>query len=211
MIKKHSIINFNGYRSILCLNGELPAVEFFESHLPIIAADGGANSLMQLGITPQMVIGDLDSVRAEYKERLNCLLHFDQNYNDFQKSMFYLEEQQLLPAIIVGINGGFLDHILNNISLFINTNCVLYAPPIIGYVLQPSHNYSFTLPLNTKISLLGIPAARITTQGLKWNLQDQSLIFAENNSCFNRSVDDTPSISVNEGRVLMLIYEREES
>jgi len=160
-----------------------------------------------MGITPHIVIGDLDSVYPEHQARLNCLLHYDQNYNDFQKSMFYLQKNALLPAIIVGINGGFLDHVLNNISLFINTDSVLYAPPITGYVLQPDCTYTFKLPPDTKISLLGIPAAKVTSRGLKWELQQQALVFAVSNSCFNRSVAETIEINNHEGRVLILIYE----
>lgn len=200
------MIDFSKYRSILCLNGELPSADFFARHLPVIAADGAANTLMRLGITPQIVIGDLDSVYPEHKTRLNCLLHYDQNYNDFQKSMFYLEQHELLPTVIVGINGGFLDHILNNISLFVNTDSVLYAPPITGYVLQEQNNYTFDLMHNSKISLLGIPSATVSTQGLKWELEQQSLVFAQSNSCFNRSVAEQVRVEVHEGRVLILIY-----
>ena len=40
----------------------------------------------------------------------------DQNSSDFQKAMKYLESQNLLPTIILGISGGYIDHILNNIN-----------------------------------------------------------------------------------------------
>ena len=56
----------NKFKSILCLDGELPSAAFFFFFtLPIIAADGAANTLMQMGVLPQIVIGDLDSIAPD--------------------------------------------------------------------------------------------------------------------------------------------------
>lgn len=198
---------FNHYRSILCLNGDLPERSFFlNANLPIIAADGAANSLHQLGISPQIIIGDLDSVTASIREKNNVLYCPDQHSSDFQKSLQYLKENELLPAIVVGINGGYLDHILNNINIFLETDSVLYAPPMMGYVLKENAYKVFSLPLNTKISLMGIPSASITSNGLKWELNEFTLSFPGNNSCFNRTLKSSIQIQVHQGSALILIY-----
>ena len=42
------MISFAAYRSIICLDGDLPRAEFFHAHpLPILAADGAANNSWQ--------------------------------------------------------------------------------------------------------------------------------------------------------------------
>jgi thiamine pyrophosphokinase len=106
------------YKSILCLSGELPQKDFFQKmHVPVIAADGAANKLHALGITPHIVIGDLDSVDPSLK--LNSLHIQDQSRCDYEKSMEYLEQMGLLPTIILGSSGGDLDHILNNINIYL--------------------------------------------------------------------------------------------
>lgn len=148
---KH-FLNLEQYKSILCLNGDLPEVDFFDKNLPIIAADGAANSLINMGIKPSMVIGDLDSITADNQALENTHLHYDQNFCDFEKSLDYLKKNDLLPSIIVGLNGGFIDHILNNINHFVTTNSILYAPPIYGFTMRANEKKSFILPLNTKIS-----------------------------------------------------------
>jgi thiamine pyrophosphokinase len=203
------MINLNNYKSILCLNGDLPGREFFAGNLPIIAADGAANQLMKIGITPQLVVGDLDSIEPSYIEILNTHLHYDQNLSDFEKALCYLKEQHLLPAVIVGVNGGYLDHVLNNINLFVNTDCVLYAPPMYGFTLHAGEEKIFNLPLNTKMSLMAMPTAQVSTQGLKWNLTDYEMSFPGNNSCFNQTINPDIKVKVNKGTIILLIYETE--
>ncbi len=203
------MIQFDDYRSILCLDGVLPDVDFFrKSRLPIIAADGAANQLMNIGIEPLLVIGDLDSIDRHLLTRLNIHLHEDQNFCDFEKALMYMQANQLLPCIIVGMNGGFLDHILNNISVFMKTNDqnVLYAPPLYGYMIKASGDKTFHLPRHTKISLLAMPDANVTTEGLKWELYRSDLKFPGNNSCFNQSIHEQIKISVDGGNLIVLIY-----
>lgn len=200
------MLDLKNYKSILCLSGELPNANFFATDLPIIAADGAANHLMQLGITPKMVIGDLDSVSPEHLKIIPCHYHYDQNFCDFEKSLQYLEKNHLLPAVIVGLNGGYLDHVLNNVNHFLQTGCVLFALLICGFALNEGKNKQLTLSLNTKISLLGIPAATVTTKGLKWNLCNDQLTFPGKNSCFNRTQEHEIEIQVHSGAVLVLVY-----
>ncbi|CAM2885994.1 thiamin pyrophosphokinase [Legionella steigerwaltii] len=205
----HDVINLTGYQSILCLNGDLPELSFFTGmNVPIIAADGAANSLLDLGIRPQLITGDLDSVRPAILEDHPFLHSADQNYSDFQKAMRYLKDNDLLPAIVVGINGGHLDHILNNINIFMETNCLLYAPPIRGFVLNEKSHINCLLPTHTKISLIGIPTATISSKGLQWELNNSQLSFPGKTSCFNRTRLSEVALEIHQGSVLVLIYEQ---
>jgi len=201
-----TLINYQEYRSILCLNGTLPEADFFNCDLPIIAADGAANMLMKMGVKPDLVVGDLDGVDASLLDQVESLYIYDQNFCDYEKALDYLESKNLLPCIVVGLNGGCLDHILNNVNIFMRSSNVLYAPPLYGCTLSKGKYKSFDLPLDTKISIIGIPAAEVTTQGFKWDLKSSQLSFPGVSSCFNRSVEDTVQIKVHDGRILILIY-----
>lgn len=203
----HKRIDFSPYKSVLCLNGILPDPAFFlDLNLPIIAADGAANTLHVLGLEPQIIIGDLDSVHDSIRGQNRILHRPEQNSCDYQKSLDYLKEHNLLPSIVVGMNGGFLDHILNNINIFIETDSILYDPPLIGYALKAKTKHRLELPKNTKISLIGIPNARISSKGLKWDLNNTQLHFPGKSSCFNRTQESQIEIQVLEGSVLILIY-----
>jgi thiamine pyrophosphokinase len=105
------------------------------------------------------------------------------------------------------MSGGELDHILNNISVFMSHpfGNLLYAPPLYGTLLCKSQNL-FTLPIHTKVSIIGLPETKITTQGLEWDLTEQKLYFPGFNSCLNRMKENTLSIQVIEGKALLLAH-----
>jgi thiamine pyrophosphokinase len=195
------------HKSILCLNGDLSNLPFLKkTKLPIFAADGAGNTLLRAGIKPSLIIGDLDSMHlsSAQKENIECKHEPCQNSSDFQKALKHLKETNLLPTLILGMNGGHIDHILNNINIFLESDNIFYAPPILGYVLKGSHPFSF--PQNTKVSLLGIPSALVSTTGFKWELKKDLLTFPGNTSCFNRTLSQNSSIHVHEGSLLALFY-----
>lgn len=194
------------FKSILCLNGDLPSQSFFESLLPVIAVDGATNHLLQQKITPHIILGDLDSVAPSIYTQFNHLYLPDQNYCDYQKSMHYLQHNDLLPTIVVGIDGGYIDHVLNNINLFLDSQSIFYAPPIVGHLLRGASTTIFNLSQGTKISLMAIPFASVTTSGLYWNLDRRALSFPGANSCFNRVNEKKIMIQVEEGALLVMIY-----
>lgn len=166
------------FKSILCLDGDLPSADFLlNAALPIIAADGAANTLMQMGVLPQIVIGDLDSIVPHLQNKLNTLHQPDQDSCDYEKTLAYLQANDLLPAIICGVNGGELDHILNNINLFASNDNLLFSSDMIGMMLRGNTQRLFHLPRNTKISIFGAPEAIVTSCGLQWELKEYEMHF----------------------------------
>jgi thiamine pyrophosphokinase len=199
------IVKFDEYRSVLCLHGTLPDHKFFQKiQLPIIAADGAANSLATMGIIPHMIIGDLDSVRQDLLVDGKFIKLGDQNSSDFEKALNYLEDHSLLPSVILGMNGGYMDHILNNINIFARTNSIFLGENVMGLMLRGTH--VFNLEIGTKLSLFGIPKCCIRTEGLKWNLTMEELIFPGFNSCFNRTRSESVHIHIASGTALLVVY-----
>ncbi|WP_250296864.1 thiamine diphosphokinase [Wolbachia endosymbiont of Oedothorax gibbosus] len=127
------------------LNGEIPGSSFFKQGIPIIAVDGGANRLVSIGVQPDLVIGDLDSVNPDLRANLNTVHLPDQDYCDFSKAIAHLKTMKLLPSIITGITGGAIDHILQNINVFLSTGSIFYtpSPPMVGYTLQKGTTHFF--------------------------------------------------------------------
>ena len=60
------------FDALICLNGLIPAQELFEQFaaVPLIAADGAANKLSDIGVGPEFIVGDLDSLTQETLETL---------------------------------------------------------------------------------------------------------------------------------------------
>jgi thiamine pyrophosphokinase len=193
----------------VCLDGDLPSKEFFSLGLPVVAADGAANKLVKMDVIPEAIVGDLDSINLRGIDIAKTkVIHLpDQNTCDFQKSIEYIKEKCLFPAVITGVNGGYIDHILNNISVFSQLDeCLFFDKGIIGLVLKAHRFFQIQIPIFSKLSVFGVPEAVISTIGLKWNLNKDTLKFFVFNSCFNRSVSEEISFEVHVGRALILFY-----
>jgi thiamine pyrophosphokinase len=193
------------YRSIICLHGALPDSEFFRDiGLPIIAADGAANTLRDIGITPDIIIGDLDSVDPAIIKYIPHIRIPLQDLSDFQKVLQYAEQHSMLPSIICGLNGGCLDHIINNLNIFMSTEATLMDDGIVGFTL--SKRMELTVQPETKLSIFGVPKCIVSSNGLRWELNSHVLEFPGSTSCYNRAVTDRVEIDVHEGQALVLIY-----
>jgi len=111
-------------RALLALNGQPISKARLKSVLEnidiVIAADGGANWLMDHGTQPDLVIGDLDSIRPEHMDKVETLHVEDQARSDLQKAMTYLIDKGYHDISIAGVNGKRLDHTLCNIHSLID-------------------------------------------------------------------------------------------
>jgi thiamine pyrophosphokinase len=201
-------IDTQNYRCLVCLNGALPEKSFFQQCpiRPLIAVDGSANQLLDKQIPFDLVIGDLDSIQQPILDQVEVIHLPHQSQSDFEKLIDYLNHKNLFPAIILGVGGGHLDHILNNISLFSDLNCIFYAPPILGLMIKPEMPFQMNLPKDTKISLIPLPSAIVSSKGLKWELNQSELSFPGQNSCFNRTKEEYISIAVQSGQILAFLY-----
>lgn len=197
------IIDLKNYKSVICLDGDLPISFLKNTLLAIIAVDGAANTLFKNGINPDIIIGDMDSVNPDVLSKYNYLKLEDQDYTDFEKAIFYSKEKKLSPSIIIGMNGGYLDRIFMNIGVFSQTDSIFLSDEMVGMVI--SSEKIFQLPLMTKLSIFGIDRSIVSTRGLKWELRNAEMSFGNFCSCSNRTVSETFHIDV-KGKILLFIY-----
>ncbi|MDR1982994.1 MAG: thiamine diphosphokinase [Holosporaceae bacterium] len=196
--------NKSAYKSVLCLDGNLQCDLIKKIDLPVIAVDGAANVLIKNGIEPEMIVGDLDSVDNELLHNRRHLKINSQDNTDFEKALDFVEEKSMTPSVIMGINGGCLDHILGNISIFSRTKSVAVLD---GMFFMAVDNYKILhIPANTKISIFGMPGCLITSKGLKWELQNHYLSIAGKNSQSNRTVSSQVELKVSIGKALVFVY-----
>lgn len=138
-----------------------------------VAADGGAAHLLKTGLKPQAIIGDMDSVSAVVRQAFGDVFHpfDDQNTTDFQKAMQRIESPVILS---VGFLGGRLDHtlsVLNTIARDALINVILVSEDDVCFLARPKAT-RLSLPIATRIGLLPLGDVRITTHGLRWDIDD---------------------------------------
>ncbi len=150
----------------------------------VIATDGGYDKCIALQIIPNLVIGDKDSIiSTDYKDYLYIK---DQDSTDLEKAILYCLKNDLNRVLILGAFGGELDHSLNNamiISRYLGPErqFTIYdqynSDRIkIGYFLDQTR-LDLRLPINSTVSILPLPQAKISTIGFKWELKETELSF----------------------------------
>lgn len=197
------IKSIKNYKSIICLDGELP-IEFLKNmELPIFAADGAANALIKNNINPEVIIGDLDSVDISILKKFKYKKDEDQDSTDFEKALHYVNDLNLCPAIITGISGGYIDRIFMNLNIVTQSKSAIFTKGLFGF--PSDRNCNLNLSINTKISIFGAPYCKVTSNGLKWELKNTTLAFGEFCSCSNRVIKTNISLQI-EGTALIFIY-----
>ena len=85
----------------------------------IVAADGGADSLLEYEILPDKVIGDLDSISNKTATKLDdwLILNKDIQKTDLEKAVEYAIERGSKKIQIVGGSGGRIDHTIAALGL----------------------------------------------------------------------------------------------
>ena len=102
----------------IVLNGQMPDDHVLVNQIIdsgfIIAVDGSANKLIDLGIIPDVIIGDFDSLQAKRIKNVKLIETPDQNKTDFRKTLDWCIEKNILNISIFGISGKSDDHFLAN-------------------------------------------------------------------------------------------------
>lgn len=105
---------------LLICNGEKPGPwlkKWAKEADFIIAADAGADKSLAVGVIPNLVIGDLDSLSARAKRQLKeiAFIHVKRQDNtDLEKALDWIVAQHFDECMIVGATGERLDFTLGN-------------------------------------------------------------------------------------------------
>lgn len=147
------------------------------SHLPVIAADGGANFLRQISLLPAAVIGDLDSIEdKDYWHKNSRVIELaEQDTTDFEKCLYTTEA----PAFIAtGFTGSRFDHTLAALHVMQKYHqkkpVILVSGDDVLYV--SSSSIDLRLPVGTRVSLY--PLNRVSfksSDGLHYPLDNLTM------------------------------------
>ena len=90
----------------------------------IIAADAGADNCIKLGLNPDYVIGDLDSISSISRQKFKDIIIHDesQNNTDLEKSIGLAKKLKCKNLEIICATGLREDHTFSNIISLLKTN-----------------------------------------------------------------------------------------
>jgi len=201
--------------TLLLCNGEPPSRQLARRCVRIadrtIAADGGANAARALGLIPDLIIGDLDSITAATRRAFAAVQTVRvrrQDNTDAEKALDYIRSHGGGRVIVLGATGGRIDMTLATLSI-----CWRYAGAldilIAGdgwYAVPLRGDRTFLSPPGTRVSL--IPFGRcsgITLHGLRFPMVDGTLRVGEvavSNVVRSRRF----SVAVRHGSLLVTVF-----
>lgn len=176
----------NSHKSILFLDGliDKKMLTSINMNVPLIAADGAFHKLKELNLIADYVIGDGDSIGKTYKEnsKTTFLKDQDQDTTDFEKSIFFIQKNNLFPCLVLGVNGGEIDHIIGNVALLLR-----HFQKGFMYFLDSYNKNGFGLKLGiptvgsldleldhkSTISFITFKPTYVKTKGLVWELDTE--------------------------------------
>jgi thiamine pyrophosphokinase len=182
----------------------------------VIAADGGTLHARAAGVTPQVVIGDLDSLPADLRDELAAgdtrLISYPpaKDETDLELALLHAVEQGAEEIVILGALGGRLDQTLANLLL-------LALPALRGLDVRIvegdqtafliRHEATIEGQAGDVVSLipLGGDAAGVTTVGLEWPLEGDTLHFGPARGVSNLLLGRQARVRVREGLLLCIV------
>ena len=141
----------------------------------VIAADAGADRLLKFNIVPDWVIGDLDSVSDKAITKLEewTITNKDIQKTDLEKAVEYAFEKGVKEVVIVGWDGGRIDHTLAALGLAFNPKIKLIDDEFTVHCINGEK--SIEGEESTLFSLIAMPEARVSVTGARWNLDHEKL------------------------------------
>jgi thiamine pyrophosphokinase len=197
---------------LLLLNGDLrepAAVKALARRADaVICADGGARHAKTLGLIPDCVVGDMDSLPRPLPKswrRTAYVCDFDQDRSDLDKTLDFSESAGAARVWIAGALGGGLDHELVNLAALETRGGKLELVVIGGgaaRLLGPGRHV-LDLKRGERFSLLAAPRARATLTGARYPLRGE--VLTRGSRGLGNRAEGRVVLSVREGRVWLAV------
>lgn len=134
-----------------------------------VAADGGADRLLQMGVIPEAVIGDFDSISTAARSRIPLEKQHvvpEQSTTDFDKALRAIMSPFVLA---LGFAGARLDHGLAAMHTLVShpdRRCILIGPSDLAFAAPALLKLSLTP--GEVLSLFPMAPVSGRSEGLEW-------------------------------------------
>jgi len=206
-------------RAVIFANGLIRKIhlinELVEEDDFIISADGGLRYIRSLNLKPNLVVGDLDSIGNDDIKFLNSknieILKFpnEKDQTDLEIAIRESVNRNYRRILIIGALGGRIDQTLANLGLitsFSNNNVQIEFDDGQERIMLIQDRLLLSGKKRDTVSLipLCLPVKGITTHGLKYSLNDESLFPYQTRGISNEMLGDSAKIEITSGTMLCI-------
>lgn len=183
----------------------------------VISADGGAENALKMNLVPDIVIGDMDSIKAADKEKIRVRSNKTRyistsaykDKSDTQLAVEYALGLGIKKIIILGALGGRIDHSIANIFLLASPflrNIDIRILTDTSEIVIMRKSGAITGNIGTTVTLISLSPYTyfIKTKGLKYVLENEKLIFSPVRGISNVFTEKKAYIKIKKGIVLVV-------
>ncbi|MCR5203039.1 MAG: thiamine diphosphokinase [Lachnospiraceae bacterium] len=211
-------------KDILILSGGAYNLKFCSEYLKdkdfsyVICADRGLDAADSLGIKPDLIMGDFDSVNkgvlSKYKKNGAKILSFPSEKDESDSELSFMEAVKLKPrsVTVLGATGKRMDHLLcniNTLNIFLEAGIKAYMVDeysILSLIKGEEKLYKNKL-FGRYISFIPFTdvVRNVTLTGFKYNVSSFDMYRATSRGLSNEMMEEEACISFDEGIMMMLI------
>ncbi len=209
-------------RAIIFYNGDLSIVENAKQYIKptdyIICADGGTRHALRLGIKPDIILGDFDSLAPELQESLKgqhiewIAYDTEKDETDSELALRHAIEKGYATILLFGVFGTRIDHMLTNIFA-LDYLSKLNADVTIIEGNKEIRIIDKSITLHGKagdlLSLIPLKETvkKVKTENLQYPLNHEDLLFGYSRGISNVFMKSTAEVSIESG-TLLVIHEK---
>ncbi|MCZ2126819.1 MAG: thiamine diphosphokinase [Anaerolineales bacterium] len=202
-------------RVVIFANGDLPNLEKARALIHpddfILCADGGVRHALALGLTPKLIVGDMDSLPSTFSLQPESFLRYPTDKNETDLELAVRHALTLAPKqiLILAALGGRTDQTLANIAL-------LSHPQLAAFDVRLADGVEEIFFCRDQAQIEGrggdvvslIPwqgkVAGVFTENLRWRLDDEILYPDQTRGVSNEMTADVAKVFIQSGLLLIV-------
>ncbi|PKM78408.1 MAG: thiamine diphosphokinase [Firmicutes bacterium HGW-Firmicutes-15] len=208
-------------RCIILANGEYGDMEAYQSLFQdddtVLCADGGANYAYMLGVMPDSIIGDMDSILPEVREFFEArnveIQKFPRHkdFTDTQLALDIAQEWGATEILMLGTLGRRLDHTLSNLYCGIELvqrgiKLTHFTPEYWVYIINQDIEIEGKQGDTVSVLALTQEARGVSEIGFEYPLENTVLEKSNPYAISNRLASSKGKIRVQEGILAVIHY-----
>jgi thiamine pyrophosphokinase len=200
-------------QAFIFVNGQASPPGFYLDHLAgnrrkddvVICADGGYRIASAIGVIPDYIIGDMDSLSEVPAVSAEVIRYGkEKDFSDFELALRKARELEPERVYVYGALGGRVDHILTNFLVLWRAGC----PTVFVEEREECYSLRGTLVLEGSrgktCSLIPLEPCRVSTRGFKYPLAGETL-GPSSRGLSNVIESDSAVVEVNEGTLIVVL------
>jgi thiamine pyrophosphokinase len=203
--------------NIIYTGGEEPSqgmIEpFFNRGTYHVAADQGYHVCQKLNFSPDILIGDLDSlsynngkINNSIDSKTQQLVYpKDKDYTDTELAINHVLSINQDPIILIGGGGFQSDHFLSNLITVLKTPQIKLWITARELIIPLDSTLHIKQAINLRLSIFSFINSIVSSTGLKWELENYAISNTQmtiSNMCTNNHIE----VNVLFGKVFVLLY-----